>query len=337
KKNDGHKYIADLYGQGVRNFVISNKNFNIEKFPKASFLLSDDHLIALQNLCARHRRQYNIPVIGITGSNGKTIVKEWLYQLMSPDKNIVRSPKSFNSQIGVPLSVWQLESDNELAIFEAGISMEGEMQNLQHIIDPDIGIFTNIGTAHAENFKNLQAKINEKLKLFYNAKTIVYCKDHNEINNEINSSEYLNKVKRYTWGASSDNDLCILNIRKQTNKTTISALYNNEEIEINIPFTDKASIENAIQCWLVLLLLDYNNITIKKRMNDLHAVAMRLELKEGINDCSLINDSYSSDINSLDIALEFLDQQQQHNKKSVILSDILQSGRPEDELYKEVG
>ncbi len=335
-KNDGHKYIADLFKHGVRNFVISNEKIEIEKFPKANFLFINDTLKALQDLCGWHRQQYNIPVIGITGSNGKTILKEWLYQLMCPDKNIVRSPKSFNSQIGVPLSVWQLEPANDLAIFEAGISMPEEMQNLQQIIKPDIGIFTNIGTAHAENFMGRQAKIREKLKLFTETKTLVYCKDHHEIDDEIVATKAMKNIEKHTWGFDKGNDLCILNIQKLSNKTIISALYNNEEVEINIPFSDNASVENAIHCWLTMLLLGYNTEIVKKRMNDLHAVAMRLELKEGINNCSLINDSYSSDINSLEIALEFLDQQKQHNKKTVIISDILQSGKPEEELYNEV-
>jgi len=337
KKNDGHKYIPELYKNGIRNFVISSKNEDINKLSDANFILTNNTLKALQDLCSHHRQQFNIPVLGITGSNGKTIVKEWLYQLMSPDKNIIRSPKSYNSQIGVPLSVWQLDPTNELAIFEAGISMEGEMKSLQEIIRPDIGIFTNIGSAHDENFKEKQKKIREKLKLFYGAKTLIYCKNYREIDHEILDTYELNKVEKHSWGKDSNNDLHVLNINRQTNKTKIIGAYNNEKLEIDIPFSDNASIENAIQCWLTLLLLGYNNEIIKLRMADLHPVAMRLELKEGINDCSIINDSYSSDINSLEIALDFLDQQQQHNKKTVILSDILQSGRQDDELYHEVG
>lgn len=335
-KNNGHKYIPDLYKKGVRNFVISENDLDINDFQDANFILTNNTLKALQKLCAFHRKQYDIPVIGITGSNGKTIVKEWLYHLMATDKNIVRSPKSYNSQIGVPVSVWQIEKSHQLAIFEAGISMTDEMNALQEIIQPDIGIFTNIGPAHDENFSNRKQKIKEKLKLFYHSKILVYCKDFKEIEAQINITDELTKVEKRSWGNEPDNDLVILSIHKQTKKTNIKGLFNNENLEIDIPFTDNASIENAIHCWLTLLILGYDNDMIRSRIIDLHPVAMRLELKEGINGCSLINDSYSSDIASLEIALEFLCQQQQNKKKTVILSDILQTGRHEKDLYREV-
>lgn len=336
KKNDGHKYIAELYKKGVRNFVVSEKEFKLSPFPEANFILVNNTLNALHSLCSFHRNQFNIPVIGITGSNGKTIVKEWLFQLLHHDKNIARNPKSYNSQIGVPVSVWQLGESNDLAIFEAGISMKGEMERLQEMIKPEIGIFTNIGAAHDENFKSREEKIKEKLKLFVNSESVVYCKNHHNIDEEVRRSPELNNIKKYTWGLDENNHLRITQIKSSDNITSIKAIHKGSDIEISIPFIDNASIENAIHCWLILLLLGYDNHTIQERIKKLHPVEMRLELKEGINDCSLINDSYSSDINSLEIALDFLCQQKQHQKTTVILSDILQSGQKEDVLYRDI-
>jgi len=336
KRNDGHKYIEDLYNKNVRNFIISKELSDIRLFPDANFLLVSKTLPALQMLSAFHRKKFSIPVIGITGSNGKTIVKEWLFQLLNEDKKIVRSPKSYNSQIGVPLSVWQMESDHELGIFEAGISEPNEMEKLQHIIQPTIGIFVNIGQAHNENFIHSNQKISEKLRLFTKVSTLIYCIDYLEIKERIVGSEALRNIHSFTWSRKGSADLCITNIIKKTPSTTISGIYKNETIEIQIPFSDDASIENAIHCWSYMLLMDYPNTVIAKRMLQLSTVAMRLELKEGINNCSVINDSYNSDLNSLSIAIDFLNQQKQHQKRTIILSDILQSGRDEDELYGEV-
>jgi len=335
-RNSGHKYIRGLYDKGVRLFVVSQFSEEDKKLKDAVFLLVDNTLAALQKLAATHRSYYNIPVIGITGSNGKTIVKEWLYQLMSPDKKIIRSPKSYNSQIGVPLSVWQLNSQHELAIFEAGISEPEEMPNLQQIIKPTIGIFTNIGQAHDENFINTRQKIGEKLNLFTKVDVLIYNSDQKELQEVIIKSEILHSIKTFCWGTTEGCKLRISEIEKDDKSATIRAIYQNREAAITIPFTDDASIENTIHCWATMLLFEYPQEVIEERMFELSPIAMRLELKEGINSCTIINDAYNSDFNSLSIAIDFLNQQNQHQKKLIILSDILQSGRNEVDLYTDV-
>ncbi|MCX6274519.1 MAG: bifunctional UDP-N-acetylmuramoyl-tripeptide:D-alanyl-D-alanine ligase/alanine racemase [Bacteroidetes bacterium] len=335
-RHDGHRYIEGCVEQGVLNFIVSD--FKDEwKSLKANFIVVEDTLNALQLLAKHHREQFSIPVIGITGSNGKTIVKEWLYQLMRDDKNIVRSPKSYNSQTGVPLSVWQLSEEHELAIFEAGLSRPGEMVLLEKIIEPTIGIFTNIGSAHDENFDNQNLKVIEKLKLFQSCETLIYCKDYNTIQLEISKVDFLpRKLKFFSWSRKTKADLQIGRVSKTSDETEIQGIWQNRFLKIKIPFTDDASIENAIHCWALMLHLGYKSEVVEERMTLLSPVAMRLELKEGINDCSIINDSYSSDIGSLTIALDFLNQQKQHDKRTVILSDILQSGKNEAALYGEV-
>ena len=177
QRNDGNKYIKELYNKGVRSFVVDNSTSSntISSCNKATFFVVEDTLEALQKIAAYHRNNYNVPTIGVTGSNGKTIVKEWLYQILSPEMSVARSPKSYNSQIGVPLSVWQLNDSHQLAIFEAGISRPNEMQKLKDIIQPTIGIFTNIGQAHGKNFDDINHKIEEKLKLFADVCKYSYC------------------------------------------------------------------------------------------------------------------------------------------------------------------
>jgi len=277
-----------------------------------------------------------MPIIGITGSNGKTVIKEWLYQLMNKDKNIVRSPKSYNSQIGVPLSVWQMNKDHEFAIFEAGISEPEEMKKLQSIISPSIGIFTNIGQAHDENFINSTQKTGEKLNLFKKVKTLIYNTDHKEVHGTIIRSGILENVSTFCWGNESNCNLHITDRLISEKTTTITGNYLDNQIDITIPFTDKASIENATHCWSTMLYLGYKNDIIKSRMLKLSAVAMRLELKEGVNNCTIINDAYNSDFNSFAIALDFMNQQNQHREKVVILSDIMQSGQNSMDLYTNV-
>ena len=351
-RNDGHHYIKELYGKGVRNFLVSElpppSTARFEPPPLTppptgggeggggNFILVADTLAALQTLAAFHRNQFNIPVIGITGSNGKTIIKEWLFQLMNPDRRIIRSPKSYNSQIGVPLSVMEISNDHDLAIFEAGISEPGEMKHLETIIRPTLGVFTNIGHAHDENFQTPEQKAAEKLELFRHSHTLVYCRDYKEIHEEISKASYLQEIHKVAWSRDSPADLFITEIRKDQFESIIDAVYQERQISIAIPFIDEASIENAIHCWMVMLIMDFGQEIIASRMLNLSPIAMRLELKEGINNCSLINDSYSLDINSLSIALDFLNQQKQHKHKAVILSDILQSGRDQDELYTDV-
>ena len=336
KRNDGHKYIEELYKKGIRYFIVSHLPQNFKEYKNTAFILVKNTLNALQLLSAAHRKKFDIPVIGITGSNGKTIVKEWLYQLMSENIKIIRSPKSYNSQIGVPLSVWQMEQKYDLAIFEAGISEPDEMDKLQTIIQPTIGIFTNIGQAHDENFIQTNQKVGEKLKLFTKVDTLIYSPDHAEIQEIIIRSEILKNINSFTWSKKPGADILITNISKLNGETKITAEFKNENIKIIIPFTDNASIENTIHCWATMLFLNYKNDLIAKRMSKLCSIAMRLELKEGINNCSIINDSYNSDINSLSIALDFLNQQKQHKEKTIILSDILQSGRNDVDLYSGI-
>jgi Alr-MurF fusion protein len=336
RRHDGHRFIGELYEKGVRNFVVSTVPENINEFNEANFLQVDNTLKALQKLATIHRNNFSIPVIGITGSNGKTIIKEWLFQLLSADKRIVRSPKSYNSQVGVPLSVWQTQEEHELAIFEAGISEPDEMDKLQPIIRPTIGIFTNIGHAHDQNFININQKVGEKLKLFTKVETLIYCSDYFDIQDRIIKSEILRNISFFTWSHIHKADLKILKTEKLSRQTVITATYKSNSISIAIPFIDDASIENAIHCWALMLYLGYHPQIIAERMLQLSPVAMRMELKEGINNCSVINDSYNSDINSLAIALDFLNQQKQHQKKTIILSDILQSSMDDDELYSEV-
>ena len=338
-RRDGHTFITHLYEKGVRNFVVSDA-MDITALAGANILQVSDPLQALQNLVAWHRKQFNLPVIGITGSNGKTIVKEWLNQLLEEQYTIIRSPKSYNSQIGVPLSVWPLNEQHELAIFEAGISQPGEMEQLQKIIQPTIGIFTNVGEAHSEGFVNVRQKVNEKLQLFKQVQTLIYCQDDPEINSGVaglwQQMSNSNRFEIFSWSMMSDATLQIRGVAKEGAKTTITAGYQQEEISIVIPFTDNASVENAIHCWCVLLHLQIPQAVIAQKMQELGPVAMRLELKKGINNCSIINDSYSADLSSFTIALDFLSQQQQHTRRTVILSDILQSGRSEKDLYAEV-
>src|ERR1051325_2271543 len=286
--HNGHKFIPELYEKGVRNFVVSETP--AAKFKGANFISVSNTLEALQALGAYHRQQFNIPVIGITGSNGKTIVKEWLYQLMREDKNIVRSPKSFNSQVGVPLSVWQINNEHELALFEAGISRPGEMTRLEKVIRPSIGIFTNVGHAHDENFSGPEQKVEEKLGLFEHTGTLIYCRDYLQLHDSINSDNGLKNVKLFCWSKKTRADLQIGKVSRSNNETEIHAVYKNDFLRIRIPFTDEASVENAIHCWAVMLLFGYDHNVIASRMALLSPVAMRLELKEGINNCSVIND-----------------------------------------------
>ena len=337
RNKNGHDYIPELYGKGIRSFVVSVNNIKLDEYKGANFILVKNTLAALQALAAAHRKKFDIPVIGITGSNGKTIIKEWLFQLLNKKYRIVRSPKSYNSQIGVPLSVWQIEASNDLAIFEAGISQPDEMDKLQSIIRPQIGIFTNIGEAHNENFISLNQKVGEKLKLFTKVDTLIYCPDHSAIQGGVIRSQILETVKAFTWSRKVAADLQITSVVKdKVERSRITGIYREENISIDIPFVDEASIENAIHCWATLLHLGMEQDAIAAGMNALQPIAMRLEMKAGINHCTIINDSYNSDINSLAIAIDFLNQQSQHKKRTVILSDILQSGKDAEELYTDI-
>ncbi len=335
QRKSGHHFLDELYQRGVRNFVVFNE-LDISNYPEANIILVKDSLIALQQLATFHRNQFDIPVIGITGSNGKTIVKEWLNQLLEDDFNIVRSPRSYNSQIGVPLSVWQMNSSHELGIFEAGISQPNEMQKLQSIINPTIGILTNIGEAHNEGFENIQEKIKEKISLFEKAADVIYNNDDLNISKAIELFAPDRSIQLFSWGKNKDATVRIKKISKTSSNITVDIFYNKENFSFVIPFADDASIENAITCIAALLYLKIAVGKIGEKLLRLSPVAMRLELKSGINNCSIINDSYSADINSLKIALDFMLQQQQHKKRTVILSDILESGQKQKKLYGEI-
>jgi alanine racemase len=335
--NDAHLYISELIQKGVQNFVVQYIPDNYKG--KANFLVVEDTLKALQAFAVYYRDLFDFPVIGLTGSNGKTIVKEWLNFLLSPDYNIIRSPKSYNSQVGVPLSVIAINEKHNLGIFEAGISTVNEMANLEKIIQPNIGVLTNIGSAHDEGFLNLEQKINEKLQLFRNSKVIIYQK--NEIVDFcLNAFLDHNQVKErivFSWSFTDKTADVFISKKENTNeKTIIQYQYKNESFDLEIPFQDSASIENAISCLMVLLCFKYDPAIIQNRMQMLYPVEMRLEVKNGINNCSIIDDSYSSDFQSLKIALDFLESQKKNASKTVILSDIFQSGFSNEELYSKV-
>jgi len=394
-RRDGGRFVSELYKRGVRNFVVGNDwgaaavgagtstgagasgsaGRLAADLPEANIIAVDDTLAALQTLAAAHRSAFSLPVIGITGSNGKTIVKEWLNELLSPDYYIVRSPKSYNSQIGVALSVWQLQAAHQLAIFEAGISQPGEMERLEAMIRPTIGVFTNIGEAHSEGFPSLAEKAAEKLRLFAGAEVLIYCADQAETvkaveawgagrgavdagggglavgrgsaaaNGQSGDEERVTANRETTnehgprlfaWGRGEDATVRVVSLEKNAAGTRVVVRFEGEDAGLVIPFTDDASIENALHCVCVLLVLDEPIDKISAGLLELAPLAMRLELKSGINHCSVINDSYSADLSSLAIALDFLAAQQQHNRRTVILSDLLESGREERELYAAI-
>ncbi|MDR3061592.1 MAG: bifunctional UDP-N-acetylmuramoyl-tripeptide:D-alanyl-D-alanine ligase/alanine racemase [Dysgonamonadaceae bacterium] len=337
RHNDGHKFIEQLYNKGVRSFVVQHLPENKETMPEANFLLVNDSLLALQQLASFHRKQFNIPVIGITGSNGKTIVKEWLYQLLHKDFNIVRSPRSYNSQIGVPLSVWQLNEETNLGIFEAGISLPGEMVRLEPVIQPGIGLFTNIGDAHQENFTSLEEKCREKLELFRHTEIIIYHSDNLML--DLCIRERYPEKKRFTWSFSDNQaDLFVTRVQKSGDGTEISYNHAGKSQNLRIPFTDAASVENAILCLATTLFMNPELRNPKERFGCLESVAMRLNVKKGIHNNIIINDTYNSDINSLAIALDFMSRRSLDNKLApvLILSDILQSGTEANIFYKKV-
>lgn len=337
KRNDGHKYIEELYARGVYNFVVTEIPKKMQGCKDINFLVVSNVLKALQRLAAKHREQFDVPVVGITGSNGKTVVKEWLYQLLSPERRITRSPRSYNSQIGVPLSVWMMDSHTELGIFEAGISEMGEMEALEPIIRPTIGVLTNIGGAHQENFTSLQEKCMEKLLLFKDCDVIIYNGDNELISSCVAKSLFA--VREIAWSMKDvERPLFVEKIEKDATGTTVKYRYLGFFKEYRIPYIDDASIENSLNCLAVALYLMVSPETIAERMACLEPVAMRLEVKEGKNGCVLINDSYNSDFASLDIALDFMARRSEGKmrRRTLILSDILETGQPGKLLYRQV-
>ena len=359
-RNDGHRYIGDLYRRGVRNFVVESKGLQetqpqgLDGMADANFLVVPSPLAALQRLAERHRDEFDVPIVGITGSNGKTMVKEWLYQLLLPSQKIVRSPRSYNSQIGVPLSVWLLNEQTEVGIFEAGISQPGEMFALRDIIQPTIGVFTSLGAAHQENFRSMEEKCMEKLELMHDTQAMVYCSDNDTVSRCIRRMQY--KGEKIAWSQCDEQAALFV---KSTNishsslltphstfhlppstinlpqSTKITYIWQEEENCFEIPFIDEASVENAITCAAVALYMGLSPSQLAERMPRLEPVAMRLEVKEGQRGCLLINDSYNSDINSLDIALDFMNRREAA-KKTLILSDIFQTGATPEALYTQV-
>ena len=351
-RNDGHKYIPDLYRRGVRNFVVENKSLtshlsSLTAYQDANFLVVPSPLAALQRLAERHRDEFDIPIIGITGSNGKTMVKEWLYQLLLPSQKIVRSPRSYNSQIGVPLSVWLLNEQTEVGIFEAGISQPGEMYALRDIIQPTIGVLTSLGPAHQENFRSMEEKCMEKLELMHDTEAMVYCSDNDIVSRCIRRMQY--KGEKIAWSLCDENVAFFVKqveSGKGKEESRITYIYQGEENCYTIPFIDEASIENSITCAAVVLRLGLTPAQLADRMPRLEPVAMRLEVKQGQHGCILINDSYNSDINSLDIALDFMQRRQVPPpelggvrgglNKTLILSDMFQTGTSPEALYTQV-
>ena len=343
-RNDGHRYIEDLYRRGVRNFVVEAKgiaeycpNGNVTTMADANFLIVPSPLAALQRLAERHRDEFNIPIVGITGSNGKTMVKEWLYQLLLPSQKIVRSPRSYNSQIGVPLSVWLLNEQTEIGIFEAGISQPGEMMALRDIIQPTIGVLTSLGSAHQENFRSMEEKCLEKLELMHDTEAMVYCSDNDIVSRCIRRMQY--KGEKIAWSQCDEQvAFFVKRIENKGQSARITYIWQGEENTYSIPFIDEASIEDTITCAAVALRLGLTPGQLADRMPKLEPVAMRLEVKEGQRGCLLINDSYNSDVNSLDIALDFMQRRESAGSltKTLILSDIFQTGTTPDKLYAQV-
>ncbi|MDR2027364.1 MAG: bifunctional UDP-N-acetylmuramoyl-tripeptide:D-alanyl-D-alanine ligase/alanine racemase [Prevotellaceae bacterium] len=340
-RHDGHDYVEELYAKGIRNFIV-NKGFSTAGIAGGNIIAVENTLKAIQDIAANYRNTFSFPVLGITGSNGKTCVKEWIYQIFQNTKTVSRSPKSYNSQTGTPLSVLMADSASDLGIFEAGISLPGEMARLEKILHPDTGIFTNIGDAHQENFTDTEQKTAEKLQLFKRSKLLIYCSDYRVLHRAVSESEH--RYSTFTWGYGDECNLKILSKTNIRNKTVIKIKINDsvlrdkigDEAEFEIPFPDSASAENAMHCIAFSLTEGLDISLLKANLANIAPVAMRLELKKGINKCTIINDSYNSDVNSLTIALDFLDGLTQHRKKTLILSDIMQSEPDEKKLYLQV-
>ncbi len=335
-KHNGHRFIQEAYEKGVRAFLLSEESEYLDTQHDATVLTVTDTLLSFQKIAAAHRAKYNLPVVAISGSNGKTIIKEWLNQLLSSDFNIVKSPGSYNSQVGVPISVCNIGPEHNLGIFEAGISLPDEMAKLESVIQPQIGIFSNIGPAHDENFINTGQKVAEKLNLFVNCQDLIYCSDHYDIGEKLYASGLNRKINLFSWGSGPDNKIVVGKYEYNGSYTIVSFEYNGQQENIQIPFSDQASVENVMHCVSFMLLKNYSLDVIRKRLLVLTPVKMRLETKEGINGCAIINDSYNSDINSLGIALDFLEKNKRFSHKTLILSDILQSGKTEKALAAEI-
>lgn len=340
--HDGHAFIGELYRKGIRQFVVErsaltpDRRAELVTYADAQFIEVDRSLQRLQELAADHRRRFHLPVIGITGSNGKTIVKEWLAQLLADDFVIAKSPKSYNSQLGVPLSVHGLAQHHTLGIFEAGISNSQEMTALEAVIQPTMGIFTNIGTAHDEGFRSRKQKIAEKLRLFVHADTLIYCLDYPDIDEEVNLLlKAVNPgIHLITWSLMGK----AATYQAVVNQDQLTLSGRGETYRLPLPATDPASVENVLHCLVTMLMLrPWSGDALRSRLSRLRPISMRLEQKEGINNCVLIDDSYNNDRVGLQLALRFMNQQNTRNRRVVILSDVLQSGQAEADLYEQIG
>ncbi len=333
KRNNSHLYLQEVYEAGIRNFVVEKNAFShhqLDQFPGASILEVESGLLALQTLAKLHRQHFKLEVLAITGSNGKTIVKEWLTHLLKDEVNIVRSPKSYNSQIGVPLSILQIQTQHQLGIFEAGISEPKEMKSLAEIIRPTYGILTLLGDAHEEGFESRSEKLIEKAQLFSHCKHVLYGEEQTAVFSYFEMLNVPLTEKKYL-GWSRHNTQADFYIQTQASAKSTELICNG--ISVQIPFTDEAAIWNACTCFAYLLMRKYDVTKLANRFADLPSLDMRLQLKEAHNNCLLINDSYSADLGSLGIALDFLKQHQAGNKSCVILSDFLESGKSEESLY----
>ncbi|MGD2033635.1 MAG: bifunctional UDP-N-acetylmuramoyl-tripeptide:D-alanyl-D-alanine ligase/alanine racemase [Bacteroidales bacterium] len=336
-RHDGHTYVHELYEKGFKNFILEGSSFIKPEWNHVNYIVVQNAITALQKLASAYRKMLKMPLTAITGSNGKTVVKEWLFQCLSHEYIVSRSPKSYNSQVGVPLSVWLLNEEADWSVVEAGISRPGEMEKLEEIIQPDYGIITNLGPAHQKNFGSLEEKANEKLRLFVNSEIIFYCYDHKIIHEAIMSDENLRTKQLVNW--SKDNPACYLyasKIEKKQTHTHLHIVVNKNTCKLFIPFTDDASIENCLHIITFLLHRAYTIPQLQNALDQLTPVAMRLEQIKGAGNSTIINDSYNSDVNSLRIALDFLAVQKQHQKHALILSDIKQSGKPDEDLYSDV-
>jgi alanine racemase len=336
KNHDGHQFIGNLYLRGIRTFIVEKMPDDSDRYNDAAFILTNDTVSSLQQLAAFKRKSFKSPVIAVTGSAGKTVVKEWLADILGITSPVVRSPKSYNSQIGVPLSVWKLDDKYRFGIFEAGISLPGEMEKLRKVINPDIGVITNIGDAHGENFPDNETKAKEKLILFKDASRIIFCSDHQLITRLVKSDVMPGSKEIIDWAYENNN--AAIRVTKKAlpdGRTQLVMVYKGKSNEFIIPFNDRASVENAVTVASVCLAVNTDPEVIRKGLLNLVSVAMRMEIKTGINNCLLIEDYYNSDPGSLGMAIEYLIGQN-HRNKTLILSDFVQSGRDEAELYGEV-
>ncbi len=333
-RHDGHDYLEETYQKGIRQFVIEDESRWNAAWIGCNVLVVSKGIQALQLLAKAHRQKFTLPLLAITGSNAKTIIKEWLSQMLEGHYQIIKSPKSYNSQLGVPLSIWQINDYHNLGIIEAGISKRGEMTNLQTIIQPTLGLFTNVGSAHDEGFESQVQKIEEKLILFKECKTLIYCSDHQLIDHQIKEKLFFNT---FTWSAKGNKAFVQYKLTSFTKTTLVEAQFKYKDYHFELPLTDSASIENLLHCITFMLYLGFNNAQINHSLGLIKNIPMRLELKQGINNCYIIDDTYNNDLGGLQIALDFLQNQQLRAKKTLILSDVLEAGADKEKLYTQIG